>query len=419
MGLFSDLGDFASNTWDSLENAGQGLVDWGKDAGQSLIDAHKDVGAGVDDLRRGDISGFEDRAADFEDRGEDIFGDGSWYKAAFNAAVTGGNPFAPYGNVGYKLVHGQALNKADYASLGVNAAMPSFETGYGRVADSAARGASSGAVNAAIQGKSVAEGAATGGLYGGISGGLNAYLNPAQSNLSITNLGDSSMDGGFNWYDFNSPSGRLDDFSDMSAWTPSDTQSSTWLDTWKSIKDTDWMKGIFGALGGTSAGGAAAAKGMYGTGDQVVNTIAGLANLGLQHSAAKKYGQYADNLASMYGPNSAYSKQLQSSLAARDAARGRRSQYGARNVELQAKLADVNARIAPQMMAAQNAQRQAQLGGLQSIYGLAKNYGPQINTAWNNFTNPATMKGYSGDPTVPTFMGPNMPEDESLRRMWE
>ena len=170
MGFISDLGDFASNTWDSLKDAGQGLVDWSKDAGQSLIDAHKDIAAGVDDLHRGDISGFEDRAADFEDRGEDIFGDGSWYKAAFNAAVTGGNPFAPYGNIGYKLVHGQSLNKADYASLGVEAMMPSSNTGYGKAADYAARGASSGAVNAAIQGKSVAEGAATGGLYGGISG---------------------------------------------------------------------------------------------------------------------------------------------------------------------------------------------------------------------------------------------------------
>jgi hypothetical protein len=72
----------------------------------------------------------------------------------------------------------------------------------------------------------------------------------------------------------------------------------------------------------------------------------------------------AQQLSSMFGPNSAYSKQLQQSLARRDAAGGRRSQYGPRNVELQARLAEMNSRNAPAIAAANQTADQ----GLNSIF---------------------------------------------------
>lgn len=53
------------------------------------------------------------------------------------------------------------------------------------------------------------------------------------------------------------------------------------------------------------------------------------------------------DLQSLYGPNSAYSQQLKQELERKDAASGRRSQYGPRNVELQARLAQQASQLAP------------------------------------------------------------------------
>ena len=50
-------------------------------------------------------------------------------------------------------------------------------------------------------------------------------------------------------------------------------------------------------------------------------------------------GNLASNLTGLYGPGSAYEEQLRKELMRRDAAAGRRSQYGPRAVELQARLA--------------------------------------------------------------------------------
>lgn len=58
----------------------------------------------------------------------------------------------------------------------------------------------------------------------------------------------------------------------------------------------------------------------------------------------------AKKMQAQYGPNrAAYGQQLQQQLARRDAASGRRSDYGGRAVELQAKLADLDSRNAPMM----------------------------------------------------------------------
>jgi len=60
------------------------------------------------------------------------------------------------------------------------------------------------------------------------------------------------------------------------------------------------------------------------------------------------------NLADMYGPNSAYAKQLEQTLARKDAAAGRNSQYGPRAVQLQAALADKQAQAAQSMSSLAN-----------------------------------------------------------------
>lgn len=65
--------------------------------------------------------------------------------------------------------------------------------------------------------------------------------------------------------------------------------------------------------------------------------------------------QQQGNLQSLFSPNSAYAQQLRQQLSRKDAAGGRRSQYGPREVELQARLAELNSRNAPQLQQLSNA----------------------------------------------------------------
>ena len=76
--------------------------------------------------------------------------------------------------------------------------------------------------------------------------------------------------------------------------------------------------------------------------------------------------QQMPTLASMYGQDSPYAQQLMKTLAAKDAAAGRNSQYGNRLVQFQAQLADKGSQYAAQQAqmnnqygAAQNAANQA------------------------------------------------------------
>lgn len=75
-----------------------------------------------------------------------------------------------------------------------------------------------------------------------------------------------------------------------------------------------------------------------------------------------------NSLQDMFGPNSAYAQQLRQQLERRDAAAGRRSQYGPREVELQAALAGQNSRMTPALagMYNQQAQLNAQAGNARS-----------------------------------------------------
>lgn len=68
-------------------------------------------------------------------------------------------------------------------------------------------------------------------------------------------------------------------------------------------------------------------------------------------------------LASLFGPNSAYAQQLRQQLERKDSAAGRNSQYGTREVELQARLAEAAAKYAPEFANAQIAQQNANLAG--------------------------------------------------------
>lgn len=88
--------------------------------------------------------------------------------------------------------------------------------------------------------------------------------------------------------------------------------------------------------------------------DSALNTLGTLGTLYGQYQNYQTANNYANELASMYGPNSPYARQLRNQLARRDAASGRRSQYGPREVEFQAKMAAMANQIAPNVMNARN-----------------------------------------------------------------
>lgn len=104
-----------------------------------------------------------------------------------------------------------------------------------------------------------------------------------------------------------------------------------------------------------------------------------LSNLAGMYSASQNQSDLGDlenMFTGMYGQNSPYAQTLRQNLDRRDAAAGRRSQYGPREVELQAKLADQTSRNAmaiSNLRVAAGGQRNALLNnglqGLDSLFG--------------------------------------------------
>lgn len=127
------------------------------------------------------------------------------------------------------------------------------------------------------------------------------------------------------------------------------------------------------------------------------------------NEAAGVAQQQTQQLADMYGPNSPYAAQLRQQLERKDASGGRRSQYGPREVELQAKLADVASRNAPNTLAAnQAAYNMRQNGmrsggqGLSTALQLAKASGltgyaqKQLGGMFDNWNNSGSGNGNGG-----------------------
>jgi hypothetical protein len=185
------------------------------------------------------------------------------------------------------------------------------------------------------------------------------------------------------------------------------------------LKKTDY--GTTGALGG--------AIGAYVNGNKVADAYG--ASASDAESQANTLRSQMDNmptLADMYGPNSSYATQMAQTLARKDAASGRNSQYGPRAVQLQAMLADKGSQYAQQQAAmAQayntarsnaNTQRvnattgQAQVQGQQlgSLFNLGEKSGllPALNQGISNMAQPYIdkMKTGLGD-MFPSWNGPS------------
>ena len=189
------------------------------------------------------------------------------------------------------------------------------------------------------------------------------------------------------------------------------------------------VSGMLGGMAGSSVLGGmsptgAAPEGNTSAGKDMnyMDFGAGLGNLYLQGKAAHQTSGLADSLASLYGQDSPYSQMLRQQLVRQDAKSGRRSQYGGREVELQARLAALNSQNAPQLHQLQqnaNLQRMQQLnqlwalnrmgGGkmLGGLYDRAKaglgGLYDQAQGAWNSYNAPPVDNsqwydgGYGGD----------------------
>jgi hypothetical protein len=124
-------------------------------------------------------------------------------------------------------------------------------------------------------------------------------------------------------------------------------------------------RGPMGPGRGSGVGNGNGVMGAMNLGD-IAGTLAGLYQANKSSKDARNAsngvtGAVNQQLADMFGPNSAYAQQLRQQLERRDAASGRRSQYGAREVELQAKLAEMQSRSMPGIMNAMTQQQQAAL----------------------------------------------------------
>lgn len=110
---------------------------------------------------------------------------------------------------------------------------------------------------------------------------------------------------------------------------------------------------------GEAPGSTGISQGMSGSGtnnnsvfDNVLNGVGTAGGLYNMFRSYQNANNMAGRLGSMFSGNSPYATQLRQQLERRDAAAGRRSQYGPREVELQAKLAAMANQIAPNQMAA-------------------------------------------------------------------
>lgn len=114
--------------------------------------------------------------------------------------------------------------------------------------------------------------------------------------------------------------------------------------------------------------------GMQGQGGmgEALTSLAGLYAASRGGDSAKRQQQ---NLERLFTPDSPYAQQMRQRLERRDAAAGRRSQYGSREVELAAKLAELNARTAPQIQQLSQQRDQERNRKIAAGLMLAKNSG--------------------------------------------
>lgn len=178
-----------------------------------------------------------------------------------------------------------------------------------------------------------------------------------------------------------------------------------------------FLGGLAGQFAGSKSGGlpgytgerTAQEPGSGGTGMDLEGIAGSLGQLYQAGRAGRESGQMASTLGDLYGQNSPYAQALRQQLERKDAAAGRRSQYGPREVELQARLAQLYSQNAPQTMAAQAAAREARNRKFAAGLGLAKetgllNWGQrQLRDIWGPASTGTDMTGFQSPYEMPSY----------------
>lgn len=137
---------------------------------------------------------------------------------------------------------------------------------------------------------------------------------------------------------------------------------------------------IGGMLGKGNPAGNGTSNGTASNGGGLGDVLSGIYGLYKGNEA----NQQTKTLSGLYGQNSSYAQAMRQQLDRRDAAAGRRSQYGPREVELQARLADQYGRNAPTMMAMQNRSDAIRAQAIAMLGKGLNQYGPSLSSMFNN-----------------------------------
>jgi len=131
-----------------------------------------------------------------------------------------------------------------------------------------------------------------------------------------------------------------------------------------------------GGLGNLLGQGLSALGTTNAQGQSLGNSLAS-AGMGMYaaNQAKKDINGQIGQLQSLFSGNSPYAQQLRQQLNRKDAAGGRRSQYGPREVELQARLAELNSKNAPQLNSLYNQRSGANMSQYKDMYNLLRSSG--------------------------------------------
>ena len=319
---------------------------------------------------------------------------GLWSGA--QAAGQGGDS----GQIGDAFLRNAALS-------GLSSYAPNYAGGMG-VTDptyaSAINGGISGGAIAGLQGKDIGQGAAGGAITGGLAG-LGAP-NPGTSTEYGQSVAPWAKEGAFQ------PGGEYGPQSSPAPWAQGPSPSFSPLNN-ASVENSPGMeqdnplmsgvKKLLGSLGGESGPG------------KVGNLSYGDMAQGLMgmYGGYKQRKQAKDMMGMVGGRRGAYEQQLRGNLRAKDAAAGKRSNYAGRETQLQASLAELDARNAPMMNQLSNQSFGGLANMLQSGAGMA---------ARGGLFGPEFMRGYRApapQPQATPYLGsligqPQAPADYSL-----
>lgn len=424
----------------SVQNAYNNIDDiWksGVDLTKNYATLGTDIAAsGIQDPT--DINSWTDPAQehldDFNETGDNLFGTGGWIKAGANMATTG-NPFYGAGSTGYQI--DAKLSDSDYTNGqtgGVSNLVNLYNTGSNlyNTANSyqTTVPADSNTYQEALpNGGSVTvtpadyySGAKSASSLGNITQGNNvgdyqlpdnSYMNPDLETLGTGTYGtgDQSLNtGNLGYGSYGVPGGES---------SIPQPQGPDFLDQLGGYLNSGYGKLARAGLSFAKPELGAVVNGLASgieSGNYIPAAIDTLGSLYLNNRASRVNRQYQNQmndqvrrLSDLYSSNSPYAQQLRQELERKDAASGRRSQYGQRETQLQAMLAEKQAGLAPMKdiltsqamqgsIAQQQAARSRQIADLKSIFAPAKPGGQSQGsgsslTAEQTLTNIRNMLG--------------------------